>query len=318
MPMVVIPLVNMVDKKHIAVIGAGLMGHGIALTFARAGHTVGVFDPIDTALHSLHDRVKESLRLLGADASEISVCVSRISAHSLLADAVVSANVVIEAAPEKLELKQSLFADIESHAPADAVLASNTSVIQISKITSNLQTKHRALGTHWWNPPHQIPLVEVIKTEWTDDDVADAMHALLDSVGKKPVMVEKDVPGFIGNRLQHALWREAISLVENGICTAEAVDDVVKASFGRRLAVLGPLENADLVGIELTQDIHKQVLFDLDSSSTPSRHLQQLLDEGRTGMSVGAGLRDWQAGDLASTKARVAEHLKKLESILPK
>ena len=162
-----------------------------------------------------------------------------------------------------------------------------------------------------------IPLVEVVKTEWTDPAKAEAMHALLAQAGKTPVMVEKDVPGFIGNRLQHALWREAISLVENGICSAKAVDDVVKASFGRRLAVLGPLENADLVGIELTQDIHHQVLFDLDRSTEPSQYLQKLRDEGRTGMSSGAGFRDWKEGDLAETKQRIADHLRQLEAILP-
>ena len=129
-------------------------------------------------------------------------------------------------------------------------------------------------------------------------------------------MVEKDVPGFIGNRLQHALWREAISLVENGICTAEAADNVVKASFGRRLAVLGPLENADLVGIELTRDIHNQVLFDLESSGRPSALLDRLMDAGRTGMAAGAGFREWEEGDLAATKARIAKHLKQLEAIL--
>jgi len=303
--------------QQIAVIGAGLMGHGIALTFARHGHKVAVHDPVADALSSLHARVRDSLVLLDASESEIESSVECISTVATVKDAVSAAAFVVEAAPEKLELKQSLFAEIEEHAPEDAVLASNTSVIQISKIMKNLTSKNRALGTHWWNPPHQIPLVEVVKTEWTDEQVAKSMFDLLNAVGKTPVMVEKDVPGFIGNRLQHALWREAISLVENGICSAEAVDDVVKASFGRRLAVLGPIENADLVGIELTQDIHRQVLFDLDTSSEPSAHLQQLLDEGRTGMSAGAGLRDWKAGDIDSTKARVANHLKNLESILP-
>ncbi|MEM8741348.1 MAG: 3-hydroxyacyl-CoA dehydrogenase family protein, partial [Pseudomonadota bacterium] len=144
-----------------------------------------------------------------------------------------------------------------------------------------------------------------------------AMVDLLAAVGKTPVMVERDVPGFIGNRLQHALWREAISLVENGICTAEAVDDVVKASFGRRMAVLGPMENADLVGIELTQDIHAQLFFDLENAAAPSPLLQTLRDDGRTGMAAGAGLRDWQAGDLEATKARIAAHLRKLEAMLP-
>ncbi len=302
----------------ITVIGGGLMGHGIALTFARAGHKVWVTDPVAEALSSVPDRVAESLKLLGADAVEIKTAVANIHLSPTIAGAVDAADVVFEAAPEKLALKQSLFAEIEEHAPSGAILASNTSVIQISKIMGGLKTRHRALGTHWWNPPHMIPLVEVIKTEWTDPALAQTMHDLLAAAGKTPVMVEKDVPGFIGNRLQHALWREAISLVENGICSAKAVDDVVKASFGRRLAVLGPLENADLVGIELTQDIHNQVLFDLETSAAPSPHLQSLLDQGRRGMAANAGLRDWQDGDLAATKERVAQHLRQLERILPK
>lgn len=306
----------MATVQRIAVIGAGLMGHGIALTFAQAGHDVLVYDPVPEVMQTLHARVKKSLLLLGRKKSELDDIVDRITLSESIESAVCTASFVIEAAPEKLELKQSLFAQIEASAPVDAVLASNTSVIQISKIVGNLSGKHRALGTHWWNPPHQIPLVEVIKTEWTDAQCAQSMFDLLKEVGKTPAMVEKDIPGFIGNRLQHALWREAISLVENGICTAETVDDVVKASFGRRLAVLGPMENADLVGIELTQDIHKQVLFDLDTRSEPSPHLQALLDEGRLGMSAGAGLRDWKEGDLESTKARVSAHLKKLETIL--
>ncbi|MEM9475188.1 MAG: 3-hydroxyacyl-CoA dehydrogenase family protein [Pseudomonadota bacterium] len=302
---------------RIAVIGGGLMGHGIALTFARAGHAVAVTDPVAEALASVPVRVAESLGLLGADDSTIQAALDRLTLCETVAQAVAGAEAVFEAAPEKLDLKQKLFAEIEAHAPATALLASNTSVIQISKIMEGLKTRHRALGTHWWNPPHMIPLVEVVKTTWTDPGVADAMHGLLDDAGKTPVMVEKDVPGFIGNRLQHALWREAIALVEKGICSAEAVDDVVKASFGRRLAVLGPLENADLVGIELTQDIHDQVLFDLDARGAPSPYLQTLLDDGKTGMAAGQGFRRWGNGDLAATKKRVADHLQKLEAILP-
>lgn len=308
----------MSSPQNIAVIGAGLMGHGIALTFARVGHSVRLTDPMADMLFSASARIGESLTLLGATQNENTAALSNVSLHPAMPDAVSDADVIFEAAPEKLELKQSIFAQIEEHAPEDAILASNTSVIQITKIMAGLKARHRALGTHWWNPPHMIPLVEVVKTQWTDPALANAMMTLLAGAGKTPVMVEKDVPGFIGNRLQHALWREAISLVENGICTAEAVDEVVKASFGRRLAVLGPLENADLVGLELTQDIHKQVLFDLESSPDPSPHLQTMLDAGRSGMAVGAGLRDWQSGDLDATKARVAHHLRQLEAILPK
>lgn len=308
------------DKPHknIGVLGAGLMGHGIALTFAHVGHHVQVFDPQQASLDSLATRVEESMVLLGRSAAEIKSALSKIDGTKELETAVKSADLVVEAAPEKLELKQNLFAEVEQYAPKHAILASNTSVIQISKIVDQIESRHRCLGTHWWNPPHQIPLVEVVKTQWTDDAVAQETLQLLIGAGKKAVLVEKDVPGFIGNRLQHALWREAISLVENGICTADAVDEVVKASFGRRLAVLGPLENADLVGIELTQDIHNQVLFDLESSGQSSSYLQKLLDEKRTGMSAGKGFRDWQPEDLQKTKARISEHLSKLEKILTK
>ena len=308
----------MTKNRDIAVIGAGLMGHGIALTFARAGYHVHITDPTAEAIASVKDRVAESLRLMGVDQLERDWVLGKIRPTVDLPTAVAGAKVVFEAAPEKLELKQSIFAQLEKNAPDDAILASNTSVIQISKIMKGLQPRQRAVGTHWWNPPHMIPLVEVVKTEWTDPDIAHSIYDLLVEAKKTPVIVEKDVPGFIGNRLQHALWREAISLVENGICTAEAVDDVVKASFGRRLAVLGPLENADLVGIELTQDIHAQVLYDLETTADPSLYLQKLRDEGRSGMAAGAGFRDWNDGDLYATKARVAEHLKKLETILPR
>ena len=304
--------------SRIAVIGAGLMGHGIALIFARAGHSVMIADPMSEMLETAYARISESLTLLGASQDDITSALGLVKLTPDLGEAVANAEFVFEAAPEKLELKQSIFAQIEAAAPENAVLASNTSVIQISKLMTGLKSRHRALGTHWWNPPHMIPLVEVVKTQWTDPALAQSMFDLLEGAGKTPVMVEKDVPGFIGNRLQHALWREAVSLVENGICSAKAVDDVVKASFGRRLAVLGPLENADLVGIELTQDIHKQVLFDLETSPDPSPYLQSLLDEGRTGMAAGAGFQEWEKDDLRATKERVADHLRKLEAILPR
>ena len=290
------------------------MGHGIALTLARAGHTVTVQDPVTEMRATLIQRVTASLGALGV--TETKPILERISAVEGIPEAVAGTDVVFEAAPEKLPLKKAIFSEIEAAAPREAILASNTSVIQITKIMEHLEYKGRALGTHWWNPPHMIPLVEVIRTEWTDETAMDTMMSLLKDAGKSPVRVEKDVPGFIGNRLQHAMWREAINLVERGICSAEAVDDVVKASFGRRLAVLGPLENADLVGLELTRDIHRQVLFDLDARPDPSPILDRYLDEGRAGMSTGHGFRKWTEDEKAATTARVARHLKRLETII--
>lgn len=299
-----------------AVIGAGLMGHGIALVLARAGHRVALADPSEQALRSAPERIAASLRLLQADEDELATVLGRVNLCPTVAEAVRDAAYVFEAAPEDLDLKQQLFAELEEHAPATAVLASNTSVIPITRIVAGLRRRERALGTHWWNPPHVIPLVEVIRTEWTDVAVARRTFGFLTTLGKTPVMVEKDVPGFIGNRLQHALWREAISLVEKGICSAEAVDTVIKASFGRRLAVLGPLENADLVGTDLTLAIHENVLSDLENRPEPSPYLRRLVAEGKLGMKTGEGFYKWTSEEADAIRTRVTRHLLRLETIL--
>ncbi len=293
-------------KSRITVLGAGLMGHGIAQVFALAGHHVTVYDPLPVSLESLHARITANLSDLAQDTG----CMSRVSGTGNLAEAVASADVIIEAALEDLGVKRTLFAQVEAAAPHNAILASNTSVMPITDIMSGLVHKERALGTHWWNPPFLVPLVEVIPTKWTAPDVAAQMMTLLKAAGKTPVHVKRDVPGFIGNRLQHALWREAISLVENGICSAEDVDTVVKASFGRRLGVLGPLENADLVGTDLTLAIHKTVLPAIDSTPGPSPLLEKLVNEGKLGMKSGCGFRSWTAEQQAELRGRVFKALK--------
>ena len=190
------------------------------------------------------------------------------------------------------------------------ILASNTSVIPITSIMEGLSDRSRALGTHWWNPPYLVPLVEVIGTQWTSQAAIDLTLALHRAAGKMPVHVKKDVPGFVGNRLQHALWREAIALVEHGICDAQTVDTVIKASFGRRLAVLGPLENADLVGTDLTLAIHRTVLPDIDHRPGPSPYLEALVANGKLGFKSGEGFRKWNAAEQAELRRKVLEHLK--------
>ena len=192
----------------------------------------------------------------------------------------------------------------------DTILASNTSVIPITKIMKGLKRRERALGTHWWNPPYLVPLVEVIETKWTSPQAIDFTMKLHAAAGKKPAHVKKDVPGFIGNRLQHALWREAIALVEQGICDAETVDNVIKAAFGRRLAVLGPLENADMVGTDLTLAIHKTVLPDIDSRPRPSPYLKKLVKDGKLGFKSGEGFRKWSPDQQAKLRSQVLQHLK--------
>ncbi|HEX8829337.1 MAG TPA: 3-hydroxyacyl-CoA dehydrogenase family protein, partial [Xanthobacteraceae bacterium] len=265
-----------IGKAKIAVIGAGLMGHGIAQVFALAGHEVTITDTLVENLDSAKSRIAANLRDLGDDEA----AVERVAPTLDLAEAVREADYVVEAVSENLALKQKLFAEIERRVRPDTILASNTSVIPITAIMQGLKRRERALGTHWWNPPFLVPLVEVIETQWTSPQALAFTMELHRAAGKKPAHVKKDAPGFIGNRLQHALWREAISLVENGICDAETVDEVIKASFGRRLAVLGPLANADLVGTDLTLAIHETVLPAIESQPRPSPYLRKLVAEG--------------------------------------
>jgi 3-hydroxybutyryl-CoA dehydrogenase len=291
----------------IAVVGAGLMGHGIAQVFAVAGHNVAITDRHEPTLATAQERIRANLQLLMQDA----IAAERVIPVPDVRTAVADADFVVEAAAEDLDVKRRLFTEIETFAPRDAILATNTSVIPISDIMRDLSHRERALGTHWWNPPFLVPLVEVIGTDRTAAEVIDRTMALHAAVGKTPVHVKKDVAGFVGNRLQHALWREAISLVEHGICDAETVDTVVKGSFGRRLAVLGPLENADLVGTDLTLAIHRTVLPAIESAPKPSPYLEDLVANGRLGMKSGIGFRSWTEAQQSATRRRVLEHLKR-------
>jgi 3-hydroxybutyryl-CoA dehydrogenase len=297
----------MAGKPRIAVIGAGLMGHGIAQVFALAGHDVTITDSYRPSLDSAKARIAKNLSDLGDDPKAM----DRVRPVADLAECVRDADYVVEAILEDMPLKQRTFAEVEKHVRPDTILASNTSVMPITEIMGGLQRRERALGTHWWNPPFLVPLVEVIGTQWTSPAAIDFTMKLHADAGKTPAHVKKDVPGFIGNRLQHALWREAISLVERGICDAETVDNVIKAAFGRRLPVLGPLENADMIGTDLTLAIHQNVLADVESRPGPSPYLEKLVADGKLGFKSGEGFRKWPPEQQAALRAKVVQHLKK-------
>jgi 3-hydroxybutyryl-CoA dehydrogenase len=247
------------------------------------------------------------LKKLGTDAARA----GSVKAHARLEDiAWKDVDLVIEAATEDLALKQKLFAQIEALARPDIPLTSNTSNFPIGEIGKSLKKRNRIAGTHFFMPAHLVPLVEVVSCESTDAKIAEGLCTLMKDLGKAPIWVKKDVPGFVGNRLQHALWREAIALVEHGICDAETVDAVIKASFGRRLAVLGPLENADLVGTDLTLAIHQTVLPDIESRPGPSPYLEKLVEDKRLGFKSGEGFRKWSAAEQAALRSKVLQHLK--------
>jgi 3-hydroxybutyryl-CoA dehydrogenase len=276
-------------RARAAVIGGGLMGHGIAQVLAVGGLQVAVHDPVASVLETVPGRIAENLKAVGDDGD----AVSRIALAATLREAVVGADWVFEAAPEKLELKQEIFEELDDATPAGVVLATNTSVMSVAEIASRARGRHRIIGTHWWNPPFLIPLVEVVQAPDTDPDVVTRTISFLTTLGKTPVHVKRDVPGFVGNRLQHALWREAFNLIDDGVCDAETVDTVVKSGFGLRLPILGPIENADLVGLDLTLDIHDYILPRLDPPSEPASGLRERVREGRYGMKTGVGFLQW-------------------------
>ena len=278
-----------VTAERIAILGGGLMGHGIAQVFAAAGHRVTITDPSSEARARILDRIGGNLDDLDADRSAL----AQVEVVDSLKRCVADADWVFEAAPEKLELKQQIFADVERAAPPDAILASNTSVIPIGQIMTRVEGKHRALGTHWWNPPYLVPLVEVVRTAETSDAAVAATMALLKASARRRSPSTRMCPDSSATDCSMRCGARRSRWWPKGVCDARTVDDVVKSSFGARLAVLGPLENADLVGTELTQSIHGNVLPALDRSTTPSPYLDRLIAEGRLGFKSGEGFRKW-------------------------
>lgn len=296
--------------ERIGVIGAGLMGHGIAQVFAVAGARVRVFDPSAEALRSLRARIESNLGALGlpTDAAEN---VEPVGSAAAAAD---GAEMVVEAAPEDVGLKRSLFAGLAEAADGDAILATNTSVISIGEIAAGQAAANRIVGTHWWNPPYLVPLVEVIEHPAVDPWVVQRAITLLGAAGKTAVHVRRDTPGFVGNRLQHAMWREALALVDAGVCDPEEIDTVVRSGFGARLAAIGPIENADLVGLDLTEAIHAYLLPHLDSSAAPAAGLKERVGRGDLGAKSGRGYLDWEEGDADRARDRMVAQLRRSEA----
>ena len=293
-----------VVTQKLTVIGAGLMGGGLAHVFSKAGWSVSVYDPIATALEQLPARVA-SFNTSGA------VIPGVVCGTSVLREALAGADLCIEAAPEKPPLKQSIFVDLVAAAAPTTVLATNSSVIPVAVVTERLSDTDaaRCVGTHFWNPPDLIPLVEVIQGPRSAVAAVTRTMEFLRCVGKHAVHVRRDVVP--GNRLQHALWREAMALVDEGVCTPEDVDALIKNSFALRLAVLGPLENADLVGLELTADIHKVVLPTLSRTTTPARCLTDRIAAGHKGVASGEGFyTGWTDGSVATLRKRLVAHLR--------
>lgn len=295
---------NPTEIRKIGIVGAGLMGHGIAQVFAMHGYKVSIFDAQAKVLQSVPDRIHKNLKVFleleKVKESQLHECIANIDLCDEIGSLCKGADYIIEAIEEKLASKLKVFEELEQHIDSNAIISSNTSAISITKLSEGLRHKQRFLGTHFWNPPHIIPCVEVIRGVHTTDAVFETVFNLMKAVGKEPVKVLKDIPGFLGNRLQHAMWREAMSLAERDIASPEDIDKVVKYGFGLRLPFIGPLETADLAGLDLSHDIHKYLFPFLENSSEPSRKLKNMVDGGLLGVKTGKGFYDWPQERIAS------------------
>lgn len=278
--------------QSLAVIGAGAMGSGIAALFAAKGVEVVLIDPVPGALERAASVIDRQLGVYAPDA--IAQTRRRIRMDTGL-EAACACDLVIEAIPEKLELKRSTFARLDTLCKPETIFATNTSGLSINAIAQSVTRRDRFVGTHFFTPADVIPLVEVVRNDDTSAQTVEHVMAALRFVGKRPVLVNRDIPGFIANRIQHALAREAISLLEQGVASAEDIDEVVKWSLGIRLALSGPLEQRDMNGIDVHHAIATYLYADLENRTTPSALLTEKVTSGQLGAKAGQGFYAWPA-----------------------
>jgi len=302
-----------VKVNNVAVIGAGTMGHGIAQVFALAGLQVILSDSDAEVLGKAIPRIQANIETCvehGFINEDLAAAVpARITLSPNLADAVSQADFVVEAVFENLDVKRGVLHQLEEHCPAHTVITSTTSSFCVRDMAVSLNYPERFLVTHFWNPPYVIPVVEVMPGDRTSAEAVQTTMSLLEAAGKYPALVKKDVPGFVGNRLQHALRREAIAIVAGGIASPEDVDLIARLSFGLRMPVVGPLETVDLGGLDLTQAIQTYLLPELDCSTEPKPLIRDKVARGELGAKAGQGFYDWPPGRAAEVIRRRDEAL---------
>jgi len=283
----------MSDRLTVGVCGLGQMGAAVAVSFKQAGYRVLAWDNAASQRESFVARTEKLESWLDEhgplEATAGGVIESQVDSDALDKHA----DFLLDCITEDMALKIKLFKCFPGARNREAVFITTTSGLSITQMGRESECGHLLAGTHFWNPPHLMPLVEVIRGTETPDRIMDRVCQLVTSIGKIPVRVNRDVPGFIGNRLLHALWREAISLVERDIATPEDIDLVARLTFGLRLPVMGPLENMDLVGLDLVERIHQYLLDDIADNHGPSELLTQRACEQHLGMKTGKGFYDW-------------------------
>jgi 3-hydroxybutyryl-CoA dehydrogenase len=300
---------NLSDVRNISVMGSGIMGHGIGQTFALGGYEVTLNDLNDELLNKAVLQIKKNLETFvefGITTSEAAQkALSRIRIETDSRSAVEHADIVVEALPEVMDLKKRVFKDLDDACPPHALIASNTSGLSLTEMASEMK-RHRqsqAVIAHWWNPPHIIPGVEIVRGRYTSDQTVDLVFRLLTAIGKKPVKLLKEAPGFLGNRMQFALYREALACLRDGIASAEDIDLAVKGTFGFRLPTIGPLEASDLGGLDTFLYISEYLFKEIDRSTEAPEILRQKVKAGKLGVKAGEGFYPYP-GEKAQEKIK--------------
>ena len=301
------------QESHVVIVGGGIMGGDIATVYAAGGWKVHVMSPSAKTREALPSRLDAGLKRLGAEPA----CAANVTTHEKL-DQIDWSKVdnVVEAVTEDLALKQRLFAEIESLARADVPIMSNTSNFPIGEIGKNLKHRERVLGLHFFMPAHLVPLVEIVSADATDPQIAQDMVTLMKRLGKAPIWVKRDVPGFVGNRIQHAMMREALYLIQDGICDPEAVDAAVRYGFGFRFIACGPIMQKELSGWDTNCFVASALYPHLYTNDGPPQILKEMIEKKHLGMKTKRGFWEWTDEKMAREKARIERALQAGMAIL--
>jgi len=307
--------VQLEDIRNISVVGAGLMGHGIGLTYALGGYRVVLNDTREVILSNAISYIRNDLKTFAESGvisqDMIEETLSHLITTTDLRKAVKDADFVTEAVVEDVEVKRKIFSNLDIFCPKHTILASNTSSLLLRDFASQCKRKDKILITHWVNPPHIVPVVEVVRGEETSDETMELIYALLKKVKKVPVKILKELPGFIINRIQMAMFREVWSIWQQGIVSPEDIDLVVKGSFGFRLAAIGPLATCDLGGLDLWYGIADRLFKVINDAHEPPEALKRKVEAGELGVKTGKGFFNYTQDE--SIKARDKQFIQLLK-----
>ncbi len=304
--------------NKVVVVGAGTMGPGMAATFARYGYETTLSDIKDEQIEKAKGTIDFVFKTLlgGGFVSEDDVAAARgrLTLTTDQGTAVGEADYIVETVPERPEIKKAVFAELSGQAREDAVLASNTSGIPITTLQDGVRNPGRVVGMHWSNPPHLIPVIEVIKGASTEQATVDTTVAVVESVGMVPGIVDRDVPGFVENRILYAIMREALHLLDEGVASAEDIDKITKWGIGYKLAVIGPLELLDVAGLDIYTAVASYLNKDLSNNTGISSTVTSKVEEGKLGLKTQGGLFEYtpeQIQELAQKRGRLLVASKK-------